>query len=260
MSNGTYRRLWRELLEKDHADLAEILSHDDLFEDWGRDHMPEVAAEEELHAGLDLLYGDVDPKMANQYLKRCIAVANRALAEDKFRKSRWCKAGFPENRGQAERVRQYARALLGQHLNTEALLSAADDIVQYFRQHADWPDSHTQARWLGAVRMTFVAGKPGRALKLVEEAGSLEWHQKEADLLAVIAREAVVAQPVRNDKLLQRLDRIFDKVRSPRWHGPAKVFNEPDEQRLELGVIRYKYFVSKDRSIDWDAVIESIRR
>jgi hypothetical protein len=49
-------------------------------------------------------------------------------------------------------------------------------------------------------------------------------------------------------------------LNAPKWRGSAKIFDEPNEQRLELGLIRFGYFTSKDGTIDWDAVIESIRR
>ncbi|MGA2499388.1 MAG: hypothetical protein ABSH20_16735 [Tepidisphaeraceae bacterium] len=222
--------------------------------------MPEDTAAQELYFGLDLLYGEVDPKMAVQYIKRCIEVADRAFAEDKFRKGRMCMESFPSNRGLAERVRVYARALLGKKFDAMALRAGAEDIITFFKKSDDPIDSQMHAFWLAAVRMTLIAGEPSRAKAMIREAPSLKWHQKEADLLADIAQAAIEAQPIKDRKLLERLDKLFDKVRSPKWRGSSRVFGEPNEQRLELGLIRYRYFTSKDGTIDWKEVIESIRR
>jgi len=254
-----FKQLWRSKIEMELPDFDEILSWDDLFDGWDRDKMPDAGAATELHFALELLYGGYE-KLATRFVVRCLSYADRAFAEDKFRKGKWCKASFPMNRGNAERVRQYARALLGKKFELKTYHASAEDIIQYFTIHGDWKDSHSHAFWLAAVRMALIAGDPSRAVEMIDEASSLKWHQKEADLLADIARAAAKSQPIKDERLLARLDKLFDKVRSPKWRGSAKIFDEPNEQRLELGAIRYRYFTAKDGNIDWDAVIESIRR
>lgn len=198
--------------------------------------------------------------MATTYIKRCLEVANRAFKEDKFRKGKRCNARFPKNRGLAERVRQYARALLGQALNSSALVSGAEDIIEYWKTWSHPLEPQLQAYWLAAARMTLIAGEPERARVVIDQAPSLKWHQKEADLLRDVATVATESQPIEDSKLLARLDKLFDKVRSPRWRGSAMRFDEPNEKRFELGAIRFRYFISRNGMIDWNSVIEGIQR
>lgn len=215
-------------------------------------------AAEELGYALRLLYGQIAEKMATRCLERCIKVVDRAVSEDKFQKNKRCKAGFPANLGRARRVRAYAQFMLGKKLDTQTLSSAADEIISYWKTWDDPLESQLQAFWLAAARMTLTAGLPAEAAEQIASAPSLKWRQREGDLLAHIAEPAKAGESIRNDRLPKRFDKLFDKVRSPKWRGAAKILDEPDMQRLELALIRCEYFTSTDGSIDRHQVIKNI--
>lgn len=42
MSNRSYKELWHTKIKDELPEFKEILSWDDLFEEWDRDSMPEV--------------------------------------------------------------------------------------------------------------------------------------------------------------------------------------------------------------------------
>jgi hypothetical protein len=261
MSKVSHRTRWRERAQKDLRHLEEILSWDDLFDEgWPRDRMPEAAAADELHHALNLLYGKGDRATATRFLRRATDVVDRCFAERKF-ENRLCKPNFPKNRGLATRVRVYAAALMGQAFDRDGLRAAADDLLEYYGDWPDAKDSQVQAYRLAAARMLLISGEPERARECIARAPSLEWHRQEAELLcdiATAAAEGSSPRAVTDPKLATRMERLFDKIRSPRWRGPASIFTEPDEQRLEIGLIRDHYFTSIDDEVDLEAVINAI--
>ncbi len=115
MSVISFEKAWRDDVKRREADLREIDAHnDDAFRNWERNSSPETEAADQLFLATDILYGQGDRELARRFLRQAIAVAERAFAEDKVRKSKWCQPGFPKNRGEAEKIRVYAKALLGQ--------------------------------------------------------------------------------------------------------------------------------------------------
>ena len=259
--NGTsFEQAWREEWRREEPSFRELDAHsDDAFRSWDRNSMPEGEAADQFYFGIDILYGQGDEKLARRFLRQAIAVAERAFAEDKFHKSKWCRPGFPENRGKAEKIRVYAKALLGERFEPVRIRRAAEDILSWWRENADWPDAMMQADWITALRMALIAGEPEWTLELIDEAKLLNFYKSDVKRLGDIARAAVEEQPIRDAMLRKRIDERLDTVRSPKWRGRGPVGEPFQEVRFELAVIKYQYFVSMDRTINWKAVIESVR-
>jgi hypothetical protein len=261
MIGTSFESAWRDEWVNEERSFREIDAYnDDAFRNWNRNCNPEIETADQFFLATDILYSQGDRELALRFLRQAIAVADRAFAEDKFRKSKWCRPGFPKNRGEAEKIRVYAKALLGEKFEPIRIRRAAEDILSWWRENADWSDAMMQADWLTALRMSLIAGDPAWTRELVAEAMLMNFYRAEVKRMDDVARAALEHQPIRDAALRKRIDERFDTVRSPKWKGRGAVGEPFEDVRFELAVVRHRYFISKDGTIDWDAVIESIRR
>lgn len=116
-----------------------------------------------------------------------------------------------------------------------------------------------QADWMTAAPMSLIAGEPTWTLELINEAELLNFYKSETKRLGHVARAALKERPIRDVTLRKRIDERFDAVRSPKWRDRGAVGELFQDVRFEWGVIRHLYFFSRDGTIDWHAVIESVR-
>lgn len=250
---------WKRNLAKRLPDLKEILTWDDLFEEWEFDTMPESYTWMELDHALDILYGDVDDALARRYLARALAVADRAFAEHKFENEK-CIDGFPSNRGFANSARQYARALLGQGFDTDAMRTIPDDMAAFVEKEGLAWNDHSQSWVLAGVRALLILGDAGATGDYLDRFPAFDYHKTELGLLKALIKAASKQEPPIDDPmLLTRWDKFFNRIRGPHYTGPRHIA-QPPQQRFEIAIIRHRWFVDPGKPIDWYAVIQSIRR
>lgn len=261
----SYEIKWRERIGRDRTDLKQILVMEQLkpFQDWDRNMMPEDDAWDELKYALDVLYGTPsDKSLWSAFLNRSLQVSERAFKEKLFNKGPGREIRYPANRSKATSAREYARALSGKKFDTEALLTVADDTLTYLAiDDVPWEEIE-QAKCLNAVRAVLVAGDAQRAQEIFDLYDTYPVDKQEASLLKDLVEAALKADgttPLKESIPLERYDKFFDRVRSPGFKG-GKSFCDPGHLRFEIGVIRHRWFFSKDGSIDWQQVIEDIRR
>lgn len=255
MSKKSFKDIWKKQIDASRSDLEELTTWD-IFEDWERHRGPESKAENQFINALDILFAGTDDVLAHKFLERCLAILDRAFKENKF-ESKLCAARFPLNRGGGERLRAYAQALLGGKFSPSALITTSEDCEEHCNLYppGHW-DAQSQAYYLAAIRAALIAGDVDRAARLLKTKKSFKWHATEHGLLQRVATAAPQKQPIRDPKLFDDYDNFFDQIRDPA--SKPNVFTELHILRFELGVIRFKYFMSKSGEIDWPTVIESI--
>lgn len=64
--------------------------------------------------------------------------------------------------------------------------------------------------------------------------------------------------PIKDRELLLEFDELFDLIHAPNYH--PKFYMKLLMTRFEMGVLRYKYFVSKDGTIDWAKAVKQVAR
>lgn len=251
IANGI-EELWIARYEMNRSGYPEMLA-DHPFDGWERSHMPETRVEEELSYGLYIAYAwGSDHEQAVAFFNRACVVAERAIDEDKLT-SPLSNSSFPLNRGILNRAFSYARAALGEPLDSSALRQASQDFEEWCKGYGrrDW-DSQAQANYLAAVRLALVAGDLERARELLKTKKSFKWHNEEHQIwFRLVERDRAI-----DDALAESFDRYFGRLRDPGF--VPDVYMEIDILRIELAAVRDKYLVSDDGKIDWWRAIDSI--
>lgn len=252
----SYRSKWVDALANDRKDYVEILRRG-RFVLWDDNRMPEGSVEDGLRYALDIMYADPAEHLAQAFLIQSQEVARRVIAEDKLRSST-CARFFPHNRARFLRASTYVEAILSSVLNSEALEQATTDEVEWCRdmRGSDW-DEVAQAYMLAGARRTLVAGDAERALLILNDDRGFKRHKEQCRELKGVAERAGESDgPITDARVHVGYDAFFDRMRDPSLK--PTVYCEREILRFELGVIREKYFVSADRSIDWGRAIDAI--
>jgi hypothetical protein len=206
-----------------------------------------ASANGELEHGLEILLAHTDQLDSKIFFRRALKLVDRANRSRTRIRDRL-------SQGIIQRTNCYARALLGQPLDVAMLLEASQSI-EVGCQTNYW-DDYTQMYYLAAVRASLIAGDVTRAERLFGVRKKFKDNAREFALLKLLVEALSPASKVRIDKLRDRFQSFFDRVRSPRYFPSA--LTEGILLSFEYGVLWCLYFVSHDRTIDWQQVIESI--
>ncbi len=230
----------------------------DPFEDWERNTAPDSAAERNLMAALEILYGRGDAELARRYLERCLRIGERALAEGVLHMER-CKVHAPQNQGVLRRALAYARALLGTHLQAETLLAAEAPFeaacAGFTRRRWDTFDSEV---YLSALRLALLADSADVVERLSRLRRPTRAHREQHELLTELAAAVSANERIQDKTYQTRFDTFFDLARHPEY-DPAE-YSDIRVLRLDLGLLRDKFLVSPDGEIDWQRAIDAIAR
>ena len=249
--------LWIARYEKNRDAYPQLLSWDP-FRDWERNRMPESSVENELLNGLRVAYAwTVSCGQAVAFFERACEVAQRVFYEDKL-KSPLSSSSFPLNRGILNRAFSYARAILFESVDVEALRQSSRDFEQWCKGYGkrEW-DSQAQANYLATVRLAFIAGEIDRARELLKNTKSFKWHDREHALWKRLADSD--GQALRADaEFAEQFREYFNQLRDPRFI--PDVYMETDILRLELALLRDKYLMSEDGVINFMRAVDSVPR
>lgn len=249
-----YKVLWLARYERNRAGYPQMLGIDPL-DGWARNHMPEMMVEEEMNAGLRIAYAfSTDHEQAVAFFRRACSVAQHAIHEDKLT-SPMCNSSFPLNRGILYRAYTYARALMGEPVDIEALRQSSRDFEEWCKGYkkGEW-DSQSQANYLAAVRLSLIGGDIDRVRDLLKTKRSFKWHNTENGLWKMLVEKG--ERRGDDGEFVALFNYHFGKLRDPRL--VPDVYMETDVLRLELAVIADKYIVSPDGRIDWRRAVESV--
>jgi hypothetical protein len=238
----------------------------DFFVNWDQPKlMPDIGVEDRsLVPGLECLYAN-DRADAVLFLQRAIAVADRVLADNKFRASTICEAGYPHNLGVVLRGRAYARWLLGEPLDRKAMRRVAECMTEWCLTKAtdckQFHRSMTMSCYLEGVRAAMIASDLDYASDLLKTKYKFRWHHAvELDLWTRL----IAAYPDVSADLRQEAEVFFDRVRDPDFEekpdGKVPTFINRDILALETGIIRQIYLVdaSPHDPVDPQAVIDAV--
>lgn len=266
---GSINHKWKQSIDKDMGPrgFPDILASD-IFKDWDRDVMPELAAEIQFECALDIACAYPDHKMIRPFLERSLTIAKRALAEKPLATDPTMSNRFPGNRGHLLRIKSYASGLLDKGaLDIASLKQASEDLigdkVLSEWEPAEWEDLH-QTQYLVAVQLALVCGDVSRASDLLKVGCKFEdvkgWHEGLDSLLAVIQKSAegrpqAITMP-------KEWKAHFDSLRDPTQRIKGIVGSRPI-LRLETSLITHLYAHDTDGSRatpDWLEVITYISR
>jgi hypothetical protein len=251
---NSYRRAWQEHYKRNEEGYRQMLG-DDPFEGFETSSGPQSRCWCDLIIGLNILYSHSNDIAARQFLERVIVVANRILVEDCLKSVR-CIAEFPSNRAELMTSLAFARALLNRGLDQAMLVEAAADFEEWNRrsiEDGDW-DVLAESDYLHALRLSLIAGDNNRVKRLSAADIIFEFRADEFHILQLLSIGPQYPLPLKDEALLNRFDVYFDHVRD--FLNPPQNVLGCDLTRLELGVIRVKYFGASGGSIDWKEVIE----
>jgi hypothetical protein len=258
MNKPSYRQLWRSHCEAEYKGFLEIIAKD-RFHNWENNSGPEETAERDLFLGVELLYAQLDPALARQYIERSLTILKRIFDENRCE---YLDHGFPMNRGEALRTAAYARALLGEPLDTASFSQASRDIETHCRgtppnKLCSW-DAVTQTWWLSAVRLSLLAGDVERARNLLQHKKSFKSVKLQYDALAALGA-AAPPLPIVDPKVREQFEVYFDAVRNPNYqYPPDQILDSHKLVMFELGLLRDKYFISPDGTIDFHRAIDAV--
>lgn len=249
-----YHNFWINRYNREQKSYREVLELDP-FDHWERNRMPEITAETNLIFGLEILYVPGEITQAQAFFERCISISERALTEDKLTTG-LAESGFPLNRGVLLRAKNYALTLVERNLDNALLSQASLDFEKGRGMLHKQPwDSQGQAEYLAAVRVAIIVGDFKRAHHLLKKRKPFNWHQEEFALWKKLVETLEVSSPL-DQNFREQFDEFFDIIRDPTLKPDR--FVERAILSFELGVIRDKYLISSNGSIDWRRVIVAI--
>jgi hypothetical protein len=187
--------------------------------------MPETRAEQYFINGIQMLMVEFSNLDAAKYLETCIAVGQRALAENRLQAKK-CVESFPQNRGQLVRCMVYSEAILQNALDKERLLQASRDYESWCVETTkqNW-DDQIQAYYLAGVRVALIGGDSTRAASLLGRAKHFKAHPDQSRILKQLASGTLDAS------FEASMGTYFDFVRNP--FTEKKVFLESNVQAFE---------------------------
>jgi hypothetical protein len=199
------------------------------------------------------LYADHDSAIGLEFLRRCLAVAERIIEEDKPRQGR-CIADFPLNRGQVLRASAHAHGILGK-TDPALFRDGSVDFESWVEKTGRW-DDQDQAYYLAAARLALIGDDLGHARELLGVERSIKDHPDQAHLVRWLSTGGRVPRGPSQRKEVAKFERFFSTLRNPKYK--SKVFTESSMLRWELGVLRDKYLISEDGFTDWKRVIVAV--
>jgi len=231
----SFKSSWISRLKKERDGFVEILETFPLFEEWEISYHPEMRVENELHNALEIMYGDIDSEFGPQFLERAIAVAERALEENKLQ-SELCKPFYPGNRGRLLRGYAHAKFFMGRGLDCQMLLESAEHQLGDVKDcRGQERDMYYEAHLLSAARHQTLCDVPEYALNTIRKRRKYKWHTEEPRLLrAILAGEI-------DDEFRADFEAYFDYMRKPPWLQERDYFREKIPASVDLALIAAKY-------------------
>jgi hypothetical protein len=192
--SASYLRDWQRRFYDNKAGYMEMATWDP-FVDWDKNRMPELLCENALILGLKILYGRLEPHLAQVFLDQCIAMCNRIVSERTVQ-SDACIGSFPKNRGRVTRSLYYASALNGIQREDSELGAASQDFAEWCHNSCVSWDAQSQSYYLTAVRLALLAHDVERAWRL-GEAKAKRGFRHQADLWQIDYPSNVRGRPIR---------------------------------------------------------------
>jgi hypothetical protein len=201
---------------------------------------------------------------ARIFFERAIRNADRLEREDRFHDTEIAECAYPCSLAEAIQARAYARWLLGQGLDRNAIKRAAEFFVDWCLTKPDdcrrFVSPVTMGFYLEGIRAATVSGDLDFARKVDEAPHRFtEYHAEERDLW----RSLLTTYPRLNQRFREQFEEFFDRVRNPDFQvtvGGYPTFVRREWLGLDTGIIRQMYLLNATplEPVDPQAVIESV--
>ena len=245
----SYKAEWESDFAARKNGYLEVLEKIDRFSHWEQNRNPEVGVEQEFYSGLRIFYADPESRLGKRFIERAIAVAERALDENKL-ENELCAPFLPKNRAELLRAYVYSKFLLEGEFDCLLLKDAADGIYQWQSKKGIAWDDFGEWLLLSAVRLALLCEDSDSAVQWLREARKFKYNKVEADILLHIAEgdgSSAVSKAFRA---------FYDRSRAPKQS--IDYFIDFDMHRFELGLLKVTYFPAREESLTPLCVIKSI--
>lgn len=276
-----YRNSWPEQVLSDIdrtngvADAAAAIEREGgPFSGWERLGMPASRCQRYLDSAIHIALLSTDHELFFKYLDWANSTATRALEDSRFSiesensSKGWKNAPmYPGNQGRVRSVKAMSYALSKRlALDENELLKSAEEIFQssQLSKGWDWNNPVAQENHLYGVRLNLIAGDWRGALQqlaIKKKFSHLErLHSLLLDLAIFISKqEGQSAQPTES---LEPFEDFFQKMRLPKDTSFLQQFSLWDKHcfRLEVSLIRQRYFFPGIKFPDWNAALDELKR
>jgi hypothetical protein len=248
-----YQESWDKLLKEDLDKKNRHLP----------DNMPGSLVCKNLEFALDCAYAG-DHRRAEVFLRRTIEHADWIEEQRRYLDTEVAEAGHPLNLAEIKRGRAYARWLLGEPLDREALLVASTYMTNWCRTKAEdrrrFQISMTMGTYLEGVRAALVGGDLAQA---ADQLGIDQPFHRHHGVERSLWIRLIDGYPFPKAPFRREFEEFFDRVRDPDFvegTPPRETFIRRDWLALETGLIRQMYLLnaSPEDPMDPRAVLAAV--
>jgi hypothetical protein len=203
---------------------------------------------------LDILYGRGDRKLAMTYLKQCVEICERLVSGKKLRSKR-CIRYHPRNLADAYRFWAYSSGIANNTFDETLLRSSLERLEEWCREQMKtcW-DELIQLDYLSLLRLSIILADYARAGEFLRIGRLPKDHKLEFTLL----KKIIEGRGQLDQSSRVKYESYFDNLRDPEYEWDVLV-NWVDGA-LEIGLIRELCFLSDNRTLNWNRLLQAIAR
>ncbi len=247
----SYKSDWYSAITNEKEEFLELLEMDP-FEYWEENRNPETIVEQELYDGLSVLYSGLYPSLGKKFIERSISVAERALGEKKL-ENEVCKQFLPKNHARLLRAYVYAKFFGGEDLDCSLLMDASKGFYQWASEgFLDEWDDHSEWALLSSIRLSLLCDSRSKAKDMLLSSPNFKFNGLEKNVLQRLIEGDF------SSASLALYTEFYDEIRQP--SSSVEYFRDPDMHRIELGLLKVKFFTKGSESLSGKAVISSISK
>lgn len=246
------KKHWTRLYKTSLTDLNALIEEDHPWRDWAANSFPDGTAQFEFNSAIRILAGSDNWDLARRYLARSIEIIDRIFDEDKLT-SPGCDLRYPANSATCRRTRAYARSLLGDVLDTEALHLASREFETYLLKQDDPTDRNEQKNygWIAGIHLSLIGNDLART-------GDNKRHYSVLQGVMTLASGSSAEHEAR--EIIGRFETFFDWARDPRTKARGGEHLEVTIGPFELALLRDKYIQQQGDDLDWKRVLADYSR
>lgn len=203
------KRTWEIFFHESRDFLYQVIEENDPFKDWDLMKIPDYSLKGEFFKALRVIFGHGEKKLAEQYLKRTLLIAQRFRDENTFevlKDTPGC--AYPMNRGEALRTELFAKAMLGKNIDIEDLQQAARDYLEWcwLDSRSKWTESDEYDA-LTAVMLYLIAGDKDSAYQALQTIKKSKYYDELFSVLLLVSDKECPT-----NKQIESLERLLNNI------------------------------------------------
>ncbi len=255
---STAKAHWTRLYQKSFAELHELIEEDYPWSRWEANSSPDGTAKFEFNTAIRILSGSENWDLARRYLARSINIIDRISEENKLT-APGCDLRYPANSAICRRTKAYAQSLLGDRLDTDALILASREFETYFKKHDDPRDRNEQScyHWIDSIHLALIGNDLERAAELLgSPPAKSRYNEPHFRALKDLMKVALGSAPEQMTReAVENFETFFDRARDPRTRFRGNEHLPVTLGPLELAIIRDRYIYHGGDQFDWKRII-----